>query len=260
MKKISTLIIVLVGVYLFTFLGCSKDKGINFLPFSGITETDSTGNIISEDPNDWCYSSYESPANFEASLVGFSLPCSTLGDSCKKVITLTNTYSFDISANLSCDDTSLSFFPESCNVISMGSEDIEITYYATDDTIHGGNIIINNSSPDSIIQVYYETGAVPFWEDYGPEDNAGPPEFALYPAYPNPTSSDININFELPTGSQVKVSIYNSSGQEVLNVADGMISAGQHIYNKDLSSLSPGIYKCYLEASNFNCQGDIEVQ
>jgi hypothetical protein len=47
-------------------------------------------------------------------------------------------------------------------------------------------------------------------------------------SYPNPFSSAVTFNFNLPEESQVELVIYNLSGQVVARVAEGLYNAGNH--------------------------------
>lgn len=55
-----------------------------------------------------------------------------------------------------------------------------------------------------------------------------PQDFALLQNYPNPFNPMTTIPFELPRESPVILSIYNISGQKVLELLNGIMSAGSH--------------------------------
>jgi len=61
-------------------------------------------------------------------------------------------------------------------------------------------------------------------------------------AYPNPFDSHNTITFENTNSGKVNLTIYNSSGQEIIKVIDGVLPAG--IYNEEINTknLLPGIY------------------
>lgn len=66
--------------------------------------------------------------------------------------------------------------------------------------------------------------------------------FSLGQAYPNPSSNVVNIAFDLKASNNVKVSILNLLGQEVINVADDKFAAGKNEVSVDVSNLNAGVY------------------
>ena len=72
--------------------------------------------------------------------------------------------------------------------------------------------------------------------------------------YPNPFSRSVNVTFNLPSPSPVKLILYDYLGQEKLIIDNSSkLSSGSHNYNLNLSSLSPGFYflKLYLNNNSF---------
>ena len=57
---------------------------------------------------------------------------------------------------------------------------------------------------------------------------------------PNPTTGLFNINVNLPENEEVAISVYNSVGQEIVNVARGEINNAT--YAVDLTNNANGIY------------------
>ncbi len=68
------------------------------------------------------------------------------------------------------------------------------------------------------------------------------PNFELGDAYPNPTTGITTFDFNLKNASDVKISIVNLVGQEVLSVANNKFNAGVNEVRADLSSLTSGVY------------------
>lgn len=61
--------------------------------------------------------------------------------------------------------------------------------------------------------------------------------------YPNPATSEITLNYKLTNNCDLKISIYNSIGQEVkILVNNEFRQAGEYIVNADVSNLQQGIY------------------
>jgi hypothetical protein len=47
-------------------------------------------------------------------------------------------------------------------------------------------------------------------------------------AFPNPFSTSVDFQFELPQASPVQITVFNGIGQRIASVADQNFSAGQH--------------------------------
>jgi subtilisin family serine protease len=73
-------------------------------------------------------------------------------------------------------------------------------------------------------------------------DVVAPTEFALGKAYPNPFNPTTSVSLSLPSSELVTVSVFNALGQEVAQLQNGRLSAGQHSFTFDASSLSSGVY------------------
>ena len=75
--------------------------------------------------------------------------------------------------------------------------------------------------------------------------------FALYPNYPNPFNNSTIIPFQLPRDCNVKITIYDLLGREVLKVTDRRFPAGYHRLLLTIESLSSGEYLYMLETDKF---------
>jgi hypothetical protein len=72
-------------------------------------------------------------------------------------------------------------------------------------------------------------------------------------AYPNPFSNNASIEFTLPEGGQVLISLFDQAGRQVQQLANGFFPAGKHNVKIDGSRLFPGVY--HYTASLLNsCQ------
>ncbi len=74
-----------------------------------------------------------------------------------------------------------------------------------------------------------------------------PNSFVLYQNYPNPFNPTTNIKFEIPFIANVKLTIFNSLGQEVQTLISGEISKGVHNFTFDAKNLSSGVYYYKLD-------------
>ncbi len=69
-----------------------------------------------------------------------------------------------------------------------------------------------------------------------------PNSFTLGNAYPNPASNDVTIAFDLKSRKDVKISLVNLLGQEVVSIANDNFSAGNNEVKFNVSNLSAGVY------------------
>ena len=77
-----------------------------------------------------------------------------------------------------------------------------------------------------------------------------PTKFTLDQNYPNPFNPTTTINFALPVQSNVTLTIYNSLGQKVATLVNGVYSAGNHSVNFNASRLSSGVYIYRLQTAS----------
>jgi hypothetical protein len=87
------------------------------------------------------------------------------------------------------------------------------------------------------------------WTDYPSslDTETVPAETALYQNFPNPFNPVTQIRFALSKTADVKLSVYNISGQLVSQLASGVKNAGHHIVDFDGSKLNSGVYYYTLE-------------
>jgi hypothetical protein len=78
-----------------------------------------------------------------------------------------------------------------------------------------------------------------------------PTSFGLSQNYPNPFNPSTNISFSLPVASHYTLSIYNVTGQKVMEVSDDA-EAGVVTRTVDMSSYASGIYFYKVEAGSFS--------
>ena len=75
-----------------------------------------------------------------------------------------------------------------------------------------------------------------------------PTEFKLSQNYPNPFNPTTNIDFALPTGTNVDLKIYNALGQEVATLVSSTLPAGSHSITWDAQNMASGLYIYRLTA------------
>ncbi len=84
------------------------------------------------------------------------------------------------------------------------------------------------------------------------DENTIPSGFALYQNYPNPFNPETVIRYALPVAGNVVVTVYNSLGQKVATLADGMQEAGIHQVSFNAANLPSGLYLYKLETGTFS--------
>ena len=91
----------------------------------------------------------------------------------------------------------------------------------------------------------------------GTEDENLPTGFQLLPAYPNPFNPVTTIRFQLPIASDVKMTVYDILGREVVVLLHEQKNAGIHTIrwngtNRFGNSVATGTYFVVMKTLNFN--------
>ncbi len=71
---------------------------------------------------------------------------------------------------------------------------------------------------------------------------AWPNTFSLSESYPNPFNAATTLTVNLPENAELSVTVYNISGQQVAELANGSYTAGTHRFTFDASGLASGLY------------------
>ncbi|MBZ0198735.1 MAG: hypothetical protein K8H86_02630, partial [Ignavibacteriaceae bacterium] len=66
--------------------------------------------------------------------------------------------------------------------------------------------------------------------------------FKLDEAYPNPFNPSAKLSFQIPENASIKLEIYNSIGQKVADLTDGIYEPGSYNFNFNGSKIAGGIY------------------
>jgi hypothetical protein len=84
-----------------------------------------------------------------------------------------------------------------------------------------------------------------------PIGNFVPSEFVLKQNYPNPFNPATQIDFDIPSHTRVKLTVYDITGREVSRIVDGELSPGSYSVGFDAGALSSGLYLYRLEAGDY---------
>ena len=79
-------------------------------------------------------------------------------------------------------------------------------------------------------------------------------DFRLDQNYPNPFNPSTTIRFVLPTQDDVKLTIYDIRGREVVTLVDAKMTAGYHNVTFNAARFASGVYFYRLKTSNHDMQ------
>jgi len=84
-----------------------------------------------------------------------------------------------------------------------------------------------------------------------------PDSYELGEAYPNPFNPETTIDFSVPVDGDVKISIFNTAGQQVATLVDDQLNAGAYKSTWDARDqhgkpVSSGVYFYRMEAGDFS--------
>jgi hypothetical protein len=81
--------------------------------------------------------------------------------------------------------------------------------------------------------------------------NEIPSVYSLQQNYPNPFNPSTQIRFGIPEASNVKIEIFNVTGEAVAILVDGFRSEGFYEVNFNASNLPSGMYLYRISAGAF---------
>ena len=86
-----------------------------------------------------------------------------------------------------------------------------------------------------------------------PDDGTAnlPREYSLYQNYPNPFNPSTTIRYDLKADGHTRLAVFNTLGQEVAVLLDGMQTAGAHAITLNAAALPSGVYFYRLESGDF---------
>ncbi len=115
--------------------------------------------------------------------------------------------------------------------------------------IHYWRVSASDTAGTSAFSAYFTFATGP---DLGvPDEDGLPREFALGQNYPNPFNPKSQIKYAVPKQSRVTIKVYNTLGQEVTSLFDGIRAAGYYTAVFDGTKLASGVYFYRMRAGSF---------
>ncbi|MBE0570727.1 MAG: T9SS type A sorting domain-containing protein [Ignavibacteriaceae bacterium] len=146
-------------------------------------------------------------------------------------------------------------FDENLNLFGTIGSTTELNDFVNINSSTGVGSIIGSIGFKHILGLAYVDQILTSIE--GDNNETIPSDYALKQNYPNPFNPTTRIDFSLPAESNVKLIIYNILGQEVIQLVNDQMSAGNHSVNWNANDaagnqLTSGIYLYKLTASSVN--------
>ncbi|MBZ0201564.1 MAG: putative Ig domain-containing protein [Ignavibacteria bacterium] len=84
-----------------------------------------------------------------------------------------------------------------------------------------------------------------------PINENNPKQYRLLQNYPNPFNPKTDIEFDIPSTSLAKLTIYDACGRETATLVSELLTGGRYRVSLNAENLSSGIYFYKLESDNF---------
>ena len=146
-------------------------------------------------------------------------------------------------------------FDENLNLFGVIGSSNELNDFVSINTSTGVGSIVGSVGFKHILGLAYLNKITTSVENE--QSGAIPSDYALLQNYPNPFNPTTKINFSLPVESNVKLVIYNLLGQEVIQIVNDQLIAGNYSILWDAkddygNQLTSGIYLYKLIANGVN--------
>ncbi|GJQ31815.1 MAG: hypothetical protein HBSAPP04_06540 [Ignavibacteriaceae bacterium] len=212
-------------------LAFSSDNGTTWTTYPGTVNTTENTVTVNEVPSViglWTLTNSSSPlpvelANFTSSVRGKTV---TLNWETKTEVM---NHGFEVERKITGSDWQKTGFVE-----GHGTSNSPKYYTFTDQPNASGKILYR------LKQIDTDGGF-----EYSPEISVEiglPQEFALHQNYPNPFNPETVIGYALPVAGAVTLEVYNSIGEKVATLVDGVMQAGNHELNFRAENLPSGLY------------------
>lgn len=138
--------------------------------------------------------------------------------------------------------------------VRVSNESFTTTVFEVEGLVNGvSEICVTAADINGDFLSVYFTVTVDGHNHTGILDLETPSEYELKQNYPNPFNPKTTIRFGLPEASKVSLKIYNTVGEEVYTLVNGLeLQAGYHTYNFEASDYPSGVYFYRLEAGEYH--------
>ncbi|GJQ62363.1 MAG: hypothetical protein SCALA702_14160 [Melioribacteraceae bacterium] len=206
---------------------------INYAGIEFTTETIDATSMTNFHMNVWVQAPTATPSDFKVKLVDFGADNGYQGgdDSEHELAFDLNSFPGAANGEWLTFDLPLSDFTGLASRANLA----QLIIVATPNTVYVDNVLFH-SGVTSLEEVA----------------NVVPDEFSLEQNYPNPFNPSTKIRFNLPEANNVKLSVYNTLGQEVATLVNSYMNAGSYEFNFDASDLTSGIYFYSVTAGNYS--------
>lgn len=123
--------------------------------------------------------------------------------------------------------------------------DVIMPVELTDGELNIDFVTVTNNAKLSALEIREEGSGLD-------EPSNNPSNYFLGQNYPNPFNPNTLIQYGLPKAAQVRINLYNISGQKVVVLVDERQEAGYHSVDFNAGSLAGGIYFYKIEANDFS--------
>ena len=158
-------------------------------------------------------------------------------------------YLADDSAGLRIIDISEPTNPFETGYYAMETVSFPLNNRAVGVAVGNGNIFVSHYAAGLKVYKYYGPDAGISTDDHDKDINR-PLTFLLKDAYPNPVRSKATISYQLPAKAEVKLNLYNITGQLVRSTDLGTQPPGYYNVPLKTDKLSSGVYFYKLTAGN----------
>lgn len=126
-----------------------------------------------------------------------------------------------------------------------GTSTSETQYTFTDDL----SLISAKQIAYRLKQIDFD-GTYSYSDEVMVEYNATPTDYSITQNYPNPFNPTTTIKFQLPADKFVSLKVFNSLGEEVQTLVNGLIKTGSHEVEFNGEGLSSGVYLYVLRVGD----------
>jgi len=117
----------------------------------------------------------------------------------------------------------------------------------------GAEVVWTEANANSSLGFYIMYSRIPYVGTQSDLESVNqiPTKYQLSQNYPNPFNPTTEINFSIPTNENVKLVVHNTLGQEIVELVNSKLSAGNYKFSFDASLLPSGVYFYTLQSANY---------